>query len=88
MAEVSVDDRIQRLYGQAEAQAESVFNAAVPINRYFRSLPSMSAMGDLKTKERQFEHAYLIQVRVEHFSIFEKLVFTITSRILRILLNI
>ena len=63
-AAVSVDDRIQRLYGQAEAQAESVFNATIPINRYFRSLPSMSAMGDLKTKERQFEHAYLIQVKM------------------------
>ena len=61
---VTPEERIERLYSQAEFQAESVFKHNVPINRYFRSLPTMSATGELKTKEKQFEHAYLIQVKM------------------------
>jgi len=58
------EERIERLYGQAEQQASNVFRNNVPLNRYFRSLPSMAAMGEQKAKERKFEHAYLIQVKM------------------------
>ena len=60
----TAEQRIERLYGQAEQQAQNVFRPNVPLNRYFRSLPSMAAMGEQKTKEKQFEHAYLIQVKM------------------------
>jgi len=58
------DDRIAQLYSQAEQQAEAVFKPTIPINRYFRSLTTMDQIHKVKTDDKMYEHAYLIQVKM------------------------
>ena len=64
MMRVVPEDLIQRLYNQAEEQASSLMSLNAPIDRYIRSLPSLIELGDQKLRKREFNHAYLIYIKI------------------------
>ena len=59
--------KTNNLYKKAENQVENAFKVTTPIARYFRALPTMDQMQRVKTDEKEYEEAYIIQLKIGMF---------------------